>query len=92
MLSGTPASNVSLTILPGYNWFGYTGSQSKTIDEVFDADFSPTDGDTITAQNNDYAIYNGKTESWEGSLGLLVPGYGYVYHSNATQGRSINFE
>lgn len=92
MLSGTPASNVSLTILPGYNWFGYTGGQSKTIDEVFDADFSPTDGDTITAQNNDYAAYNGETERWEGSLGLLVPGHGYVYHSNATQGRSITFE
>ena len=92
MLSGTPASNVSLTILPGYNWFGYTGSQSKAIDEVFDTNFSPTDGDTITAQNNDYATYNGETERWEGSLGLLVPGHGYVYHSNATQGRSINFE
>ena len=92
MLSGAPTSNVSLTILPGYNWFGYTGSQSKAIDEVFDTNFSPTDGDTITAQNNDYAIYNGKTERWEGSLGLLVPGYGYVYHSNATQGRSITFE
>ncbi len=92
MLSGTPASNVSLTILPGYNWFGYTGSQSKAIDEVFDTNFSPTDGDTITAQNNDYATYNGKTERWEGSLGLLVPGHGYVYHSNATQSRSINFE
>ena len=92
MLSGAPTSNVSMTILPGYNWFGYTGSQSKAIDEVFDADFSPTDGDTITAQNNDYATYNGKTESWEGSLVLLVPGHGYVYHSNATQGRSITFE
>ncbi len=92
ILSGTPASNVSLTILPGYNWFGYTGGQSKTIDEVFDANFSPTDGDTITAQNNDYATYNGETERWEGSLGLLVPGHGYVYHSNATQGRSITFE
>ena len=92
MLSGAPTSNVNLTILPGYNWFGYTGSQSKAIDEVFDADFSPTDGDTITAQNNDYATYNGETERWEGSLGLLVPGYGYVYHSNATQGRSINIE
>ncbi|MBQ3738871.1 MAG: DUF2817 domain-containing protein [Bacteroidales bacterium] len=91
-LSGTPASNVSLTILPGYNWFGYTGGQSKTIDEVFNADFSPTDGDTITAQSNDYATYKGETERWEGSLGLLVPGHGYVYHSNATQGRNITFE
>lgn len=92
MLSGAPTSNVSLTILPGYNWFGYTGSQSKAIDEVFDTNFSPTDGDTITAQNNDYATYNGETERWEGSLGLLVPGHGYVYHSNATQGRNITFE
>ncbi len=92
ILSGTPASNVSLTILPGYNWFGYTGGQSKTIDEVFDANFSPTDGDTITAQNNDYATYNGETERWEGSLGLLVPGHGYVYHSNASQSKTITLE
>ena len=85
------AVNTTITLLPGYNWFGYTGSQSKTIVSAFSG-FTPADGDTIIAENGDSAIYNGETETWDGYLVILVSGHGYVYYSNAEQARSIIFE
>ncbi len=78
-----------ITIMPGYNWFGYTGSQSKTISLAF-SDFTPTEGDTITDEDDYTATYNGTT--WEGDLTILIPGHGYVYYSKATQGRTTTFE
>ena len=81
----------TITLLPGYNWFGYTSSLSKTITSAFSG-FTPTGGDTITDQNGISAEYNDDTQTWEGDLLILIPGHGYVYHSNAAQGRSITFE
>ena len=86
-MSGTPATGVSLTILPGYNWFGYTGSQSKTIAAAFSG-YTPTNGDTITDKVGNTATYN---NGWSGSLTTLEPGHGYVYHSKATQSRILSF-
>ena len=86
-MSGSPATGVSLTILPGYNWFGYTGSQSKTIAAAFSG-FAPTNGDTVTDKTGNTATYN---NGWSGSLTTLEPGHGYVYHSKATQSRTLTF-
>ena len=86
-LSGAAVTS-AITILPGYNWFGYTGSQSKNITVAFD-DFTPTEGDTITAEDGASATYtNG---SWDDNF-ILTPGHGYVYYSNAQQSRSVIFE
>ena len=89
-MTGTAVTS-TITLLPGYNWFGYTGSQSRTISSAFSG-FTPIDGDTITDQNGDVAEFNGDTQTWEGTLLILVPGHGYVYYSNAVQGRSVTFE
>ena len=86
-MSGSPATGVSLTILPGYNWFGYTGSQSKTIAAAFSG-FAPTNGDTVTDKVGNTATYN---NGWSGSLTTFEPGHGYVYHSKATQSRTLTF-
>lgn len=78
----------TITFLPGYNWFGYTGSQSKNVAMAL-GDFTPTEGDTITAENGTTATFtNG---SWNDNF-ILVPGHGYVYHSNAQESRNITFE
>ena len=78
----------TITFLPGYNWFGYTGSQSKNVAMAL-GDFSPTEGDTITAEDGTTATFtNG---SWNDNF-ILVPGHGYVYHSNAQESRNITFE
>ena len=86
-LSGEPATGVSLTLMPGYNWFGYTGTQAKDITTAL-VGFTPTNGDTITAQDGTTITYsNGR---WSGAF-TLTPGHGYVYYSKATQSRTLSF-
>ena len=75
-VSGTHATGGSLTIMPGYNWFGYTGTQAKAIAAAL-GDFTPSNGDTITAQDGATATYN--NGSWNGTLNTLQPGHGYIY-------------
>ena len=86
-LSGEPVTGVSLTLMPGYNWFGYTGTQAKDITTAL-VGFTPTNGDTITAQDGTTITYsNGR---WSGAF-TLTPGHGYVYYSKATQSRTLSF-
>jgi hypothetical protein len=86
-LSGAPATGVSVTLMPGYNWFGYTGAQAADIATALGS-FSPTNGDTITAQDGTTVTYtNG---SWSGAF-TLTPGHGYVYYSKATQSSTLSF-
>ena len=86
-LSGEAVTS-TITILPGYSWFGYTGSQSKTISTAF-GDFTPTEGDTITAEDGTTATFTNGT--WDDNF-ILTPGHGYVYHSNAQESRNVTFE
>ena len=74
-LSGTPATGVSMTIMPGYNWFGYTGAQAADIATALGS-FTPANGDTITDKDGNTATYN---NGWSGELTMLQPGHGYVY-------------
>ena len=77
-MSGTPATNVSLTIISGYNWFGYTGAQATDITTALgNLGILPASGDTITDKNGNTATYIGS--SWSGTLTTLQPGHGYVY-------------
>ena len=88
--SGETATS-SITLMQGYNWFGYTGAQPTAISTAL-GNLTPTDGDTITAKNGDTATYSETTQSWVGELETLVPGHGYVYHSNASQSKTITLE
>ena len=74
-LSGDPVTGVSLTILTGYNWFGYTGTQAADIATALGS-FTPANGDTITDKDGNTATYN---NGWSGELTMLQPGHGYVY-------------
>jgi hypothetical protein len=86
-MSGAPATGVSLTLLSGYNWFGYTGTQAKDIATAL-VGFTPTNGDTIAAQDGTTITYS--NGSWSGAF-TLTPGHGYVYYSKATQSRTLSF-
>ncbi len=86
-MSGTPATGGSLTLMPGYNWFGYTGDQAKAIAAAL-GDFTPSNGDTITAQDGTTATYN--NGSWNGTLNTLQPGLGYIYNSTASNSKQMN--
>lgn len=88
-LNGTTATVDDLIIMPGYNWFGYTGSRPTAIALALGSGFTPTEGDQIMAENEAYAIFENGT--WTGPLTALVPGKGYVYVSNASEAKTIVF-
>ena len=77
-LSGAPATGVSVTLLPGYTWFGYAGAQPPDIATALGSlGVTPASGDTITDKDGHTATYNGSR--WSGTLTTLQPGHGYVY-------------
>ena len=78
--------SVSLAILPGYNWFGYQGTQPMSIGNL---NITPTEGDKINSQDEGYAIYENGT--WTGTLVELQTGHGYVYMSNAIEPKTLTF-
>ena len=77
-LQGLEVNQPTITIVAGYNWFGYAGAQATDIATAIDIlGVSPTDGDIITDKNGNTATYNGS--GWSGTLTTLQPGHGYVY-------------
>ena len=80
-LDGPRPASVTITLAPGQNWFGCTGTETLTIANAF-ANFTTTTGDKVISQDEGYAIYNGTT--WEGTLITLLPGHGYVYVSQGS--------
>lgn len=77
-LTGTAVGYVEITILPGYNWIGYTGTQAVDIATALGSlGITPASGDTITDQNGNVSTYNGTT--WTSGV-TLQPGHGYVYY------------
>ncbi len=87
--SDSVSNSVTITIVPGFTWFGYTGAHITSISKAFGGGFTPTTGDKINSQDEGFAIYEGGT--WTGSLKTLKPGHGYVYMSNGTE-QTITFE
>lgn len=83
-LSGVPASNVTITITTGCNWFGYTGTGPLSL---ADLNITPAVGDKIVSQNDGFALYNGT--SWVGTLSTILPGRGYVYVSMDTGNKTL---
>ena len=50
MTEGDYATGVSLSVLPGYTWFGYTGTQTKSIATALNG-ITPANGDQIIGEN-----------------------------------------
>ena len=85
-LTGLPATSATINILPGYNWFGYTGGGGLTIAEAL-GDFEPAEGDTIVDEDGNTATYNGS--AWTSTLTTLTRGKGYVYHSTVNETKTM---
>lgn len=75
-LEGMRPSTVSLSIEPGFNWFGYTGAVSVVIRAALNG-ITPLEGDMINSQDESFAIF--EDGQWKGELTHLQPGHGYVY-------------
>ena len=89
-LAGIRLSSVTVNINNGANWFGYTGNAPIAIATVFGSAFGPVAGDKIISQDEGFAIYDGT--SWSGTLTQLQSGKGYVYVSEASGTKSVEFE
>jgi hypothetical protein len=89
-LEGVPvnAAEHPVTINNGYNWMAFPLSQSMSLSNAF-AGFAVS-GDVVSSQTQN-ATYNGSM--WRGTLGsgVLEPGKGYKYHSNASETRTFTF-
>ena len=84
-LSGMPASDVNVSITPGYNWFGYTGTQALSIEDLIVSP-GPSEGDRIIDKEDVSVTFtNG---AWNGEF-TLVPGKGYIYVSSGTENKTI---
>lgn len=84
-LTGMPVTTAGISILQGYNWFGYMGMQPADIATALGG-FTPALNDQIIGQEG-AATYNGS--KWTGDLTTLVPGKGYVYHSTASERKTL---
>ena len=83
-VQGDRPTTVTVTIVQGYNWFGYTGTQGTIAMAL--GNFEPTSGDKIISENGT-ATFNGST--WTGNFTELVPGHGYIYYSNSSTSKTV---
>ena len=85
-VTGIEVPEVTLTIVQGYNWFGYVGANAA-VGDVFGSDFQPAVNDKIVDEAGHTATYNG-TE-WEGNLTNLYYGTAYIYYSNSSTPKTV---
>ena len=89
-LEGMPvnAAEHPVTISNGYNWIAFPLSQSMILSNAFTG--FAVSGDVVSSQTQN-ATYNGTV--WRGTLGsgVLEPGKGYKYNSNAQETRTFTF-
>ena len=74
------AQDVTITLLPGWNWISYTNAVQMDIAAAM-GDFVPTEGDVLKSAYGFATYHNG---SWIGGLQEFTPGFGYLYCSNRT--------
>ena len=90
-LTGMPVdpSTVEITINPGYNWIGFTGTEEVDV-EIALEEFEAEDGDAIEGPE-------GMTEylgdgMWWGDFDMFVPGQGYMYNSASGEVKTLIFK
>ncbi|MEQ9424430.1 MAG: LamG-like jellyroll fold domain-containing protein [Cyclobacteriaceae bacterium] len=80
-VSGEPIPvSQAIPIDQGWNWVSYLPVSSQTINAAL-AGFNVSDGDIIKDRQN-FAIYDGLTDRWVGTLNLLKPGGAYLLLAN----------
>jgi hypothetical protein len=93
-LTGVVANPSShpITINYGWNWLGFPSSQSVGVTEALGG-FNPAENDVLKGRGafTTYYSYNGTSE-WFGTLNTLVPGNGYMYHSQSSGAKTLVFQ
>lgn len=73
------------TITKNWNWIGNPSQTTLSLDRAL-AGMDPETDDLIKSRTA-FAIYNGYT--WEGTLTSIEPGKGYLYHSVASNAKTL---
>ena len=76
-----------ITIVRGWNWVGYYGSQVISVTDAL-AGMNPQNGDIIKGQSG-VAYYD--NFEWNGSLKTLEPGHGYMIMSTTDAERQFSY-
>lgn len=88
-VTGTKADpDIEIEISPGFNRIGFIPDFFLTVDEAFSR-LQPENGDIVRGQFA-FAIFE-EGLGWIGSLQNLQPGQGYLYFSNATDVKTLQF-
>jgi len=86
-LSGAAAaSEVEITINPGWNWIGFPIASETDINVAFSG-FDPEDEDVI----QDFTGFSDYLGEWIGDIVKLVPGQGYMYYSTSESPKVLVF-
>ena len=80
------SSEYEITISPNNNWIGFLPSTGMTLGEAFGT--FPINGDVVKSKVNRSVYHNGR---WRGTFTTLEPGQGYIYKSNANEGKTFVF-
>ena len=81
------AQEVTITLVPEWNWISYPNSLAMEIDEAL-GDFVPMEGDIIKSQSATSSYIRG---DWRGGVMQFVPGHGYLYYSSRTENVELVF-
>lgn len=81
------SENQKITIVRGWNWVGYYGSQVISVTDAL-AGMNPQNGDIIKGQSG-VAYYD--NYEWNGSLKTLEPGHGYMIMSTTDAERQFSY-
>ncbi len=86
-LKGIPFSSTdeTITLDRGWNWVGYIPSVKQDLDDALST--LPAERNEVLKTQDGFAMYDGNR--WLGSLNILTPGSGYLYHANST--KSFNY-
>ena len=90
MAAGTSAKaqQITITLMPGWNWISYTNAVTMDIDEAL-GDFEPFHGDRL--KNSEFSTEYDSEWGWFGDLETFEPGQGYMYYSARTEATSFVF-
>ena len=81
------AQEVTITLVPWWNWISYPNSVTMEIDEAL-GDFVPMEGDRIKSKSGNSIFTRGQ---WIGGVTHFEPGHGYKYYSSRTENVELVF-
>ncbi|MBK8954967.1 MAG: hypothetical protein IPM34_05340 [Saprospiraceae bacterium] len=71
---------VKMNLSNGWTWIGFISIRQQSVTQALGG-LNASIGDLIKGKTN-FAVYNGPSLGWIGSLKTMIPGEGYMYKSN----------